>query len=103
VQTRASIAILVDPLNLIKDPTSGEDTAVTANVVFKSFVNASSHRKKWVPRVSAERRDSSTSGSSADSTPGVRCAGSSSLRVGCGSDAPKLNNTTKASSLSVDR
>ena len=41
VQTRASIAILVDPRNLIKDPTSGEDTAVTANVVFKSFVNAS--------------------------------------------------------------
>jgi hypothetical protein len=31
----------VDPRNLIKDPTSGEDTAVTANVVFKSFVNAS--------------------------------------------------------------
>ena len=26
---------------IIKDPTSGEDTAVTANVVFKSFVNAS--------------------------------------------------------------
>jgi hypothetical protein len=41
VQTRASVAILVDPRNLIKDPTSGEDTAVTANVVFKSFVNAS--------------------------------------------------------------
>jgi tRNA A37 threonylcarbamoyladenosine biosynthesis protein TsaE len=41
VQTRASIAILVDPRNLIKDPTNGEDTAVTANVVFKSFVNAS--------------------------------------------------------------
>ena len=36
-----SVQILVDPRNLIKDPTSGEDTAVTANVVFKSFVNAS--------------------------------------------------------------
>ena len=41
VQTRASIAILVDPRNLIKDPTNGEDTAVTASVVFKSFVSAS--------------------------------------------------------------